>query len=214
MSSMDELGPGLKPDPEIEEWLRRQHEKRGTRWPGAPAMLDAYRGAIATLEQALRECPEDDWNSPIWEVKPSDPWMTPAPDSGAPARTPEEMQVFGSFWYIAFHCIFYLDFQLSQLDGRPYRSPKPFGGAEEHDVDEHKLAILPYRRYTRADLLSYLSRGAKKAEQVLGSVTIQQASSPCPPTSAYAGQPFSDLLRINLDHVREHGQQLRAALAR
>jgi len=210
---VDELTPGLKPDPAIEEWLERQRAKRTSTWPPAAQMLEDYRAAIALLETALRDCPDELWKSGIWVVELSDPWMSPAPNAGVPARSVEEMQVFGSFWYVAFHCIFYLDFYLAQLDGRPYSPPRPFGGPQEHDVDEHKLAILPYRDYTRAQLLSYLARGAKKAEKVLASLTVEQAATACPPTSAYAGQPFSELLQINLDHVREHAAQLRAALA-
>ena len=169
--------------------------------------------AIADLEASLRNCPDERWAGQVWEVKPSDAWMTPRPESGRPHRSLEEMQVFGSFWYVAFHCIFYLDFYLSQLDGKPYRPPRPFGGAPEHDVDEHGLAILPYRDYTKAQLLAYLARAAKKAEDVLRSITVEQASTPCPPTSAHAGEPFADLLAITLDHVREHGAELRSIVA-
>lgn len=137
--------------------------------------------------------------------------MSPRPGSDAPVRPVEEMQVFAAFWNVAYHCIFYLDFYLSQLDGRPYRAPEGFGGPEEQDVDEHHVAVLPHRSYGREELLGYLDRGARKAEEVLGAVTEEQARTACPPTSAHAGKPFGELLQINLAHVREHGRQLAAA---
>ena len=212
--AMEAETPGLKPDPQIDEWLQRQRAKQGARWPQADEVLDSYRTAIAALDHSVRDCPPDLWDAPIWEVKASDPWMSPPPDAGVSPRSIEEMQVFGCFWYVAFHCIFYLDFYLSQLDPHPYRAPQPFGGEKEHDVDDNRVAIAPYQGYTQDQLLDYLRRGLDKAEKVFSSLTVEQAATPCPPTSAHAGRPFSDLLRINLDHVREHGEELRAALAR
>jgi DinB family protein len=206
--------PGLKPDPAIEEWLRRQQAKRGEAWPQAAEMLAAFRSAIATLEEAVRDCPEELWQAQVWEVRPSDPWMSPPDDAGAPTRSVDDMQVFGRFWYVAFHCIFFLDYYLSQLDAKPYRGPKPFGGPNEHDVDQHRVAILPFREYTREQLLSYLDRGKQRAEKVLGALTVEDAARPCPPTSSYGGQAFSELLGVTLEHVREHGAQLSAALGR
>ena len=208
----EEVPRGLRADPAIDEWLKRQQSKRTTAWPERGDLLRDYREAISRLEGAVGECPAERWTAQVWEVKPTDAWMSPAAGSQVSARSVEEMQVFGSFWYVAFHCIFYLDFYLSQLDEKQYRPPRPFGGPEEHDVDEHRVAIPPFRDYTKAQLLKFLARGRDKAESVLGSITVEQAGSPCPATSANAGQPFSSLLRINLDHVREHGGQLRASL--
>jgi hypothetical protein len=209
-----ELTPGLKPDPAIEEWLTRQQAKRGAPWPRSAEMLAEFRSAIAALEQPVRDCPEERWNAAVWEVKPSDPWMSPPPDAGVEPRSVEEMQVFGRFWYVAFHCIFFLDFHLSQLDSEPYQPPKPFGGEKEHGVDEHRVAILPYREYSRSELLSYLGRGAAKAEKVIGALTVDGAARPCPPTSPHAGKPLSELLSVALEHVREHAAQLSALLSR
>jgi hypothetical protein len=111
-------------------------------------LLHEYRLVIADFDRVLRACPDELWEASLWEVKPTDPFMSPSGGNG-PVRPHEAMQVFSAFWYVAYHCIFHLDFYLSQLDLENYAAPAPFGGSYEHGVDENRVATLPYRMYTR-----------------------------------------------------------------
>jgi len=65
-----------------------------------------FEAAIDRLEQSLVECPEQHWGSSLWVVKRSDPWMWPHDGVGDGTRTEEAIQVFSTFWLIAYHCLF------------------------------------------------------------------------------------------------------------
>lgn len=151
------------------------------------------------------------WHTSLWEVKKTDPWVWPADGKGDGTHTEASIQVFSAFWYVAYHCIFNLDFYLS---GGPinFETPEPFGGPEEHGADE-RGAQLPYREYTRAELLTYLAHGRAKAARVLAELTHEQITSPCPAGSPHAGKPFGTVLEINVAHVEEHGRQLAGLVA-
>jgi hypothetical protein len=165
-----------------------------------------YEAAIDELEQAIRGCPDEMREASLWNVERTDPWIWPADGKGDGTHTDESIQVFSAFWYVAYHCIFDLDFYLS--GGPPeFSTPEPFGGPEEHGADE-RGAQLPYPVYTRAELLGYLAHGQAKAARTLATLTNEQVEAPCPPGSPYAGRPFGDLLEINLAHLQEHGRQL------
>ena len=208
----EDLPRGLKPDPAIDAWLQRQQQKRSEIWPEAKGLLAGYQAATEAMSQVISRCPDDSWETPLWEVKPTDAFMTPRADGSGGDRSPEAMQVFGSFWYVAYHAIFFLDIDLSLMDGRPYTAPKPFGGEAEHGVDEHQVAVLPYRVYTKDQLLRYLARGAKRAAAVLSSLQTETAHKACPPGSSRAGRQFGEVIKSNLAHLQEHTAQLEAAL--
>jgi DinB superfamily len=164
-----------------------------------------YDAAIDALERVLRDCPDDLWEEGLWTVRRTDPWMWPTGGSGS--RTERAIQVFASFWYAAYHCLFYLDFYLS-AGPEGFAMPAPFGGVAEHGIGPDGAATLPYRVYTRAELLDYLAHGRRKARAVTGALTDEEAAQPCPPGSPHTGKPFAELLLINLTHVVEHSAQL------
>jgi hypothetical protein len=128
-------------------------------------------------------------------------------------RTDASIQVFPAFWYLAYHCIFHLDFYLSG-DVTEFATPAPFRGFEEHDVDEHMVAVFPNRVYTRAELQSYLAHCRQKAQAIIPALTEQDIRRPIPNGHPHAGKSFDSLLRVNLRHVREHGAQLHKFLAK
>lgn len=213
MSLTDSEHPkGLKPDPAIEEWLRRQDQKRTERWPQAVALLAGYQAACQEMEELLNRCPPERWATPVWEVKATDPFMAPRADGTGGDRPLEAMQVFGAFWYVAYHAIFFLDIDFTLLDGRPYSAPKPFGGEIEHGVDDKQVAVLPYRIYTKAQLLKYLALGVRRAETVLSAITTETARKPCPEGTSRAGRAFGEVISGCLAHLQEHIAQLTAAL--
>jgi hypothetical protein len=208
-----EVPPGLKRDPELERWLEGRLRRRTARWRQADALLAELMVTIGELDAALAACPEQRWESPLWEVSPTDAFMTPRPDGTGGDRSPEAMQMFAAFWYVAYHAIFFLDLDLWQVDSRPYRAPRPFGGEREHGVDEDQVAVLPDRVYTRQELRGYLKVAAERAQRTLARITEEQARGVCRAGSARAGRQLGEVLVAQRDHLAEHAAQLQEFLA-
>ena len=167
----------------------------------------AFEAAIDQLEAALRECPDDLWDRSVWVVKKTDPWIWPK-DGQAHGRTEESIQVFSTFWLVAYHCLFFLDFYLWDGTGEWATPPTFAGGPEEESIDEHGAARPPTVRYTREQLLGYATYGRERARRVLGEVSPSQLRLVMPKGHPRAGQSFRAVIRANLEHVREHGSQL------
>lgn len=157
---------------------------------------------IDQLEDALRDCPDKLWGESLWEVKPHDPGVRPVESSnGAGLAHPDDrsIQVFSAFWYLAYHVLGALDFNLSgRVDG--FVPPAPF------TADEHAAGVLPKTVYTRRELQDYLAHNRQKCEATIEDLTDQQARRRC----QYGGAeiPFAELLIISMCHVKEHGAQL------
>jgi hypothetical protein len=156
-------------------------------------MLDGWYGyAIDELERLLRECPDDLWEQNVWEVKPEDRVATlNAPDerpiSGAML---ESVQVFGSFWFVAFHTLSALDAYLSPQV--PWQAPAGFEASYE----------LPVRMYSSEELLEYLAYCRVKAHETFASLTDDRAA------QTRTDEPFASALVRGLMHLREHTGQL------
>lgn len=172
-------------------------------------LLTEFEEGIARLEQGLRACPESLWEASLWEVKRTDAWMWPPegrePD---PGRTEESIQVFSAIWMVAYHCLFYLDFYLTTGAGG-FETPEYVrGGVEEDPINEHGAARLPDAPYTKDVLLRYLDYGRDRARKIIPALTEVEASSICPDWHPHAGKTLSELLQVNLAHIREHGDQI------
>jgi hypothetical protein len=139
-----------------------------------------FGAAIDMLEDAIRLCPDELWAEPIWTV---------VTDEGRPQQT-------GEFWSVAYHALFYLDVYLSggveQLEAG-FSPPAPFS------------ADPPARRYTRAELLSYLGHGRAKCRATLEDLTDEGARRPC---EYDGGIPFAEMLLVNMRHVQQHAEHL------
>ena len=159
-----------------------------------------YGRAIAMLERAVRDCPDELWAESIWEVKPHHPGVRPVDGSGgggAPRVDDGSIRVFSAFWYIAYHAPFFLDYYLSGGVDEGFAPPGLFTS------DEHEAGVLPQRAYTRAELQNYLAHNRQKCSATIEALTDEQARRPTP-----RGMPFGELLLVNMCHVQEHGAQL------
>lgn len=123
-------------------------------------------------------------------------------------RSVEELQEYSAFWATAAHAIFFLDFYLD--DGtRAFASAYPHFDA---GLDDTMQALLPSPPIDRDELLAALADGRAKAARVLPAVTEEQLARQMPSWHPWAGTTFADLLRVNLQHLREHGAHLDALL--
>jgi hypothetical protein len=95
------------------------------------------------------------------------------------------------FWCVAYHALHYLDVYLS-------------GGAEQIEAGFSPPAPFtsddpPARRYTRAELLSYLDHGRRKCRATIEDLTDEGARRQC---QYDGGVPFVEMLLVNMRHVQ------------
>ena len=174
--------------------------------------LAEFEAGIDVLERALRDCPDQHWDSSLWVVKRTDPWMWPREGAGD-GRTEEDIQAFSAFWLVAYHCLFFLDFYLWDGEGE-WGTPAEFAnGPEDQDIDEHGAARFPNDRYSREQLHGYAAYDRDRARSILANVGEAELQRRCPSGHPRAGRTFAELLDVNLAHLREHGEQLRGFLA-
>lgn len=169
----------------------------------------AFDEAVDVVESALRECPDTRWEVSMWHVPRTDPWVWPVPDTKPVVeRTDESIQRFSAFWVIAYHCLFFLDLD---MPGDPARFETPDfvrGGPEEMEWPEDGAAPLPGPAMSREVLLAYASYGRRRVRHSIDAMNEADFEALCPTGHRRPGLTMRELLQANLDHVREHGQQL------
>ena len=185
------------------------------------SLVREFDEAIALLEAALRTCPDALWEASLWRVERTDPGMWPGNDQPEPGRTDGSIQVFSALWKVAYHCLFYLDWYVTtEMMATPITPEGSFvtpafirGGIEEDPFNENWTLKLPIHVYPRELLLQYLDYGGARARRVISSLTDDDLAKTCGPNHPHAGKTLEQLLRVNLAHVREHGDQIRRFLA-
>lgn len=136
-----------------------------------------FGAAIDMLENAMAACPDKLWSDR--SLKPE-------------------------FWYVAFHTLFWLDFNLSDSP-EGFSPPAPFG-LEEMDP----AGIIPERPYTKDELRAYLEYGRKKCRARIEALTEEQAEECW--VFGSADLAVGELLLFNMRHVQHHAGQLNLML--
>jgi hypothetical protein len=172
----------------------------------------SFEQGIDLLEDAIRRCPDDRWQASLWRVERTDPWVWPTKAQDAGTRTEEQIQVFSSFWMIAYHCLFFVDYYLWDGVGDWSTPPSFIGGPVDQGIGPDGAAVLPDLVYSREQLLDYVDYCRARARDVLGNLTVEQTRRICGPRHPRSGATFGQLLEVNLAHLREHGAQLRTAI--
>lgn len=142
-----------------------------------------FRVPIDALGEVLRDCPEELWETRLWEDQP-DQWVA----SG-----------FSAFWYLCYHTLFWLDLYLTGAE-EGFAPPAPF------DLVEMEANESLPRTYTREELLGYLAYCRRKCEETIRTLSTEQAYRLC--RFSWGELPFGELLLYNLRHVQEHAAQL------
>jgi hypothetical protein len=142
-----------------------------------------FGAAIDMFGTALRDCPDELWESNLWEDQPGQ-WVAAG---------------FSAFWYLGYHTLFWLDLYLTGAE-EGFNPPAPFDL-----VEMDPGGILP-RTYTRAELLGYLDFCRRKGQETIGALSSEQANRVC--RFAWGEVTFAELQLYNLRHVQEHGAQL------
>lgn len=142
-----------------------------------------FGAAIDMLSDALRDCPDELWETRLWEDQP-DQWVA----SG-----------FSTFWYLGYHTLFWLDLYLTGAE-EGFAPPAPFD-LVEMEANE----VLP-RTYTRIELLGYLESCRQRCQETIGAMSSEEANRLC--RFAWGEVSFAELQLYNLRHVQEHAAQL------
>lgn len=144
-----------------------------------------FGAAIDMLGSAMRDCPDELWQAGLWD-------------------DPEVGTKFSAFWYVSYHCLFWLDLYLDgAVEG--FMPPEPFS-LEELDAD----GLLPPEVYTKERLLGYLAHCRAKCRAAIDTLGGEQGYRLC--RFPWGEVPYAELLLDNLRHVQEHGAQLRMFL--
>lgn len=152
-----------------------------------PMLWRQFGAAIDMLGDALRDCPDDLWETRLWEDE-ADQWVAAG---------------FSTFWYLGYHTLFWLDLYLTGAE-EGFAPPAPF------DLVEMRPGEALPRTYTRAELLRYLEYSRRKCQETIGALSTDRAHRLC--RFAWGELPFAELQLYNLRHVQEHGAQLRMFL--
>ena len=145
-----------------------------------------FGASIDMMENAIRACPAAVWCDPT--------------------RKPEwaDNDIVG-FWYLVYHTLFYLDFNLSD-------SMEDFGPPAPFNLDEFDPAgLLPDQPYSKDVLLRYLDHCRRKCYQAIGSLTDEKARQPSP-IRPEQKLTVAERLLCNMRHVQHHAAQLNLVL--
>jgi DinB superfamily len=137
---------------------------------------------IDMVENALQACPNELWQAHILGEQP-----------------PESKPQYSEFWYVLYHCLFWLDFYLVGKE-EGFTPPEPFM------LDEWQADGYPPRVYTKAELQAYLNYSREKCRTTLSTLTDEQAHEHL--KFPWGELTFAELLLDNMRHTQEHGAQL------
>lgn len=141
-----------------------------------------FGAVIDYLAENIMACPDHLWLAPLWE-------------------NPDENPGFATFWYRAYHTLFWLDVYLYGTE-EGFLPPEPFALIEQDYGDWQ----LPERAYRKDELLSYLTDCREKCRRTIEGLTDEIAQRRC--RFGWGECSFLELLIYNLRHVQEHAGQL------
>jgi hypothetical protein len=143
-----------------------------------------YGVAIDQLEEALRKCPDELWEQPLWADQP-DQWVA---------------RGFSAFWYLGYHALFWIDLYLTGKE-EGFAPPAPF------DLVEMQANETLPRVYTRAELLGYLDLVRRRCNETIAAMTSERAREICRFPTGWE-VPFGELQLYAMRHTVEHAAQL------
>lgn len=157
-----------------------------------------FEGALGLLEAAVRDCPDELWETSMWVVQ--------APDA-ALATEPAAPHLFverrSTPWSISWHALEILDYDLAG-EFTPWEPPPPFTG-KAHWRD---IATLP-SAWSRPELLGYIDYCRQRVRDTLSDMTDERAATRLPPAHRYHGRPYAWALTALPLHTVEHASQIR-----
>ena len=171
----------------------------------------SFEQTLDLLAAALRDCPDERWESSMWRVpEPGDDVRFLSP-GGSPISPGEQrdalarrwVERWATPWSVAWHTLETLDYDIGGGFG-PWAPPPPFTG-HPHWRD---LASLP-GAWARAELLGYADYCRYRVRDTLAGMTDQLAATPLPAAHRYGGRPYASIMTALIGHTTEHASQIR-----
>lgn len=131
-----------------------------------------------------------------------------------PERTDESIQRFSSFWVVAYHCLWFVDFYATSDLATFETPPAVRGGPEEQGFASDGAVAIPTGRFSKDILLDYLGYCRDKVRREISDAADSDFRVKRPDDHPHAGKTYAQLLAVNLAHVREHGRDLMEFLER
>ena len=155
------------------------------------SMAHNFEGALALMEAALADCPDELWERDLW---PDEARTGPVGTGGLHGSAP---------WFLAYHALFTLDYDLTG-EFEPWDPPSPF--------DDNTYAH-PNRVFTRSELLGYVGYCRARARRTLDGDFEEATAKPLPVAHRFHGLLYGVLVGAIPLHVVEHASQIREFLS-
>jgi hypothetical protein len=146
-----------------------------------------FGAAIDMFENAIAKCPDN-----LWTYNYSTGSDT--------ANATHIDEIRSSYWYIAFHTLFFTDYYLD-MDPDSFKMPEPFTIKEE-DIDE----VMPEKIYTKEELLKYTSHCRSKLHELLKDMDETKAAHRW--INPWKNYSMAEITMYNMRHVMHHTGQL------
>ena len=117
------------------------------------------------------------------------------------------------FFYTAYHCLLFLDYYLTHSP-KNFSSPLAFSisadGIPADAIDD----IIPYRIYSKKELLNYLQASREKCHQLIAGLTEEKLKERWIEEKEWGSRNYSvlEILLYNMRHVQHHAAQLNLLL--
>ena len=133
-----------------------------------------FGASIDMLENAIKLCPSE-----LWDDK-------------------------NKFWYLSYHCLFWLDYYLSP-------NPNEFSPPTPYTMSEFDPSgAMPDRVYSKEEMLAYLEHGRDKCYRLISD--LNQDITKVRWIDDYKDYSLLEILLYNMRHVQHHGAQLNLIL--
>lgn len=167
--------------------------------------------ALDLLDAAVRDCPDELWETAMWQVPSPDDnhqflgsdWKPVTDPARRDALVQRWVQRWAAPWSVAWHALELLDYDLNGEFG-PWAPPLPFTG-HPHWRD---LPSLP-AAWSRTEVLGYIDYCRQRVRNTLAAMTDEKAATPLPHAHRYRGQPHAPIIMGLVGHTTEHASQIR-----
>jgi hypothetical protein len=170
-----------------------------------------FEQAFDLLGAAVRDCPDQLWESSMWDVPAPAPgsqfirsdWTQITDEAENAALSRRWVERYSTPWSVAWHALECVDYDLNG-DLAPWAPPAPFS---EHP-HWRDLATLP-AAWSQTQILGYVDHCAEQVRKTLAEMTEEKAATPLPESHRYGGQPHALIITGMIGHTTEHGSQIR-----
>jgi hypothetical protein len=121
----------------------------------------------------------------------------------------EQWNIDKKCFYMAYHCLVFLDYYLTIPAPQDFSSPLPFTiGESDEAVDD----VVPDRVYSKRELLDYLKASREKCHKLIAGLTEGNSEDRWIEENGTMNYSVLEILLYNMRHVQHHAAQLNLLL--